>query len=126
MLDLPVHRPVLAKIVITPHSVQYLSLVRTIPLLFTRYRRISYSFAVSSVFSPSTYRTWSSVSIVRPANLIISSFSAGLAEDAARAADGNISLQLRNPEIDNTHLNEAGYTAMAYGVYEKGVELGYW
>ena len=47
-------------------------------------------------------------------------------EDAARAADGNISLQLRNPEIDNTHLNEAGYTAMAYGVYEKGVELGYW
>ena len=94
--------------------------------MFTRYRRISYSFAVSSVFSPSTYRTWSSVSIVRPANLIISSFSAGLAEDAARAADGNISLQLRNPEIDNTHLNEAGYTAMAYGVYEKGVELGYW
>lgn len=47
-------------------------------------------------------------------------------EDAARAEDGNISLQLRNPEIDNTHLNEAGYTAQAYGVYEKGVELRYW
>ena len=43
-----------------------------------------------------------------------------------KAKAGNISLQLRNPEIDNTHLNKAGYTAMAYGVYEKGIELGYW
>jgi len=47
-------------------------------------------------------------------------------DDRARAEMGDISLQLRNPEIDNTHLNEAGYKAMAYGVYEKGLELGYW
>ncbi len=46
--------------------------------------------------------------------------------DYARAKKGNISLQLRNPWIDNTHLNEAGYIALAHGVYEKGVELGYW
>ena len=43
-----------------------------------------------------------------------------------RAKSGCISLQLRNPWIDNTHLNEAGYTALAHGVYEKGKELGYW
>ena len=48
------------------------------------------------------------------------------AEDRARAREGNISLQLRNPEEDNTHVNEAGYIAMAHGVYEKGKELGYW
>lgn len=47
-------------------------------------------------------------------------------EDRTRAIKGNISLQMRNPEIDNTHLNEAGYTALAQGVYEKGKELGYW
>lgn len=47
-------------------------------------------------------------------------------EDRERAVKGNISLQMRNPEIDNTHLNEAGYTALARGVYEKGKELGYW
>ena len=47
-------------------------------------------------------------------------------EDVRRAKKGNISLQLRNPEIDNTHLSAAGYNAMAYGLYEKGIELGYW
>ena len=47
-------------------------------------------------------------------------------QDRERAVKGNISLQLRNPEIDNTHLNEAGYIALAQGVYEKGKELGYW
>ena len=47
-------------------------------------------------------------------------------EDRRRAGKGNISLQLRNPEIDNTHLSAAGYRAMAYGLYEKGKELGYW
>ena len=47
-------------------------------------------------------------------------------EDRERTVKGNISLQLRNPEIDNTHLNEAGYIALAQGVYEKGKELGYW
>ena len=46
--------------------------------------------------------------------------------DYMRAKSGCISLQLRNPWIDNTHLNEAGYTALAHGVYEKGKELGYW
>ncbi len=46
--------------------------------------------------------------------------------DYMRAKNGYISLQLRNPWIDNTHLNEAGYTALAHGVYEKGKELGYW
>ena len=46
--------------------------------------------------------------------------------DYMRAKNGCISLQLRNPWIDNTHLNEAGYTALAHGVYEKGKELGYW
>lgn len=48
------------------------------------------------------------------------------AEDRRRASKGNISLQLRNPEIDNTHLNAAGYTAMAHGIYEMGQVLGYW
>ena len=48
------------------------------------------------------------------------------AEDKERAKNGYISLQLRNPELDNTHLSAAGYTAMAYGIYEKGKELGYW
>lgn len=47
-------------------------------------------------------------------------------EDRKRAEKGNISLQLRIPEIDNTHLNDAGYTALAWGIYEKGAELGYW
>lgn len=47
-------------------------------------------------------------------------------EDRERAERGDISLQLRNPEIDNTHLNEYGYRALAQGVYEKGRELGYW
>lgn len=47
-------------------------------------------------------------------------------EDRARAEKGNISLQLRNPEIDNTHLNEMGYRAVAQGVYEQGKLLGYW
>jgi len=47
-------------------------------------------------------------------------------EDRIRAEKGNISLQLRNPEIDNTHLNEFGYTALAYGVYDTGKALGYW
>ncbi len=46
--------------------------------------------------------------------------------DLVRAERGYISLQLRNPRIDNTHLNEAGYRALAQGVYEKGIELGYW
>jgi lysophospholipase L1-like esterase len=46
--------------------------------------------------------------------------------DYMRAKRGYISLQLRNPWIDNTHLNEAGYYALAYGVFEKGKELGYW
>ena len=46
--------------------------------------------------------------------------------DYMRAKSGYISLQLRNPWIDNTHLNEAGYIALAKGVYEKGKELGYW
>lgn len=43
-----------------------------------------------------------------------------------RAENGCISLQLRHPEIDNTHLNDAGYRALARGIYEKGIELGYW
>ena len=47
-------------------------------------------------------------------------------EDRERAEKGDISLQLRIPEIDNTHLNDAGYTALAWGIYEKGAELGYW
>ena len=47
-------------------------------------------------------------------------------EDRLRAFKGNISLQLRNPEEDNTHLNEAGYRAVAHGIFEKGRELGYW
>ena len=47
-------------------------------------------------------------------------------EDRMRAEKGGISLQLRNPEIDNTHLNEYGYTALAYGVYDTGKMLGYW
>ena len=46
--------------------------------------------------------------------------------DRIRAEKGNISLQLRNPEIDNTHLNEMGYRAVAQGVYEQGKILGYW
>ena len=45
--------------------------------------------------------------------------------DYMRAKRGYISLQLRNPWIDNTHLNEDGYYALAYGVFEKGKELGY-
>ena len=47
-------------------------------------------------------------------------------EDRERAENGYISLQLRHPEIDNTHLNDAGYKALANGIYEKGAELGYW
>lgn len=47
-------------------------------------------------------------------------------EDRTRAVKGDISLQLRNPEIDNTHLNEYGYTSLAHGVYETGKALGYW
>ena len=47
-------------------------------------------------------------------------------EDRERAENGYISLQLRHPEIDNTHLNDAGYRALAKGIYEKGIELGYW
>lgn len=47
-------------------------------------------------------------------------------EDRERAEKGNISLQLRIPEIDNTHLNDEGYRALAWGIYEKGAELGYW
>ena len=46
--------------------------------------------------------------------------------DRIRAEKGNISLQLRNPEIDNTHLNEMGYRAVAQGVYEQGKILEYW
>lgn len=47
-------------------------------------------------------------------------------EDIERAERGDISLQLRKPEIDNTHLNAEGYIALAHGVYERGKELGYW
>ncbi len=47
-------------------------------------------------------------------------------EDIERAERGDISLQLRKPEIDNTHLNAEGYVALAHGVYELGKELGYW
>lgn len=47
-------------------------------------------------------------------------------QDHLRAEKGAISLQLRNPRIDNTHLNEEGYRALAQGVFEKGIELGYW
>lgn len=47
-------------------------------------------------------------------------------EDRERAQKGCISLQLRHPEIDNTHLNDEGYRALARGIYEKGAELGYW
>lgn len=47
-------------------------------------------------------------------------------EDRERAAFGLISLQFREPELDNTHLNAAGYTAMAHGIYELGQQLGYW
>ena len=47
-------------------------------------------------------------------------------EDRLRARKGSISLQFRNPEIDNTHLNEYGYIALAHGVYAKGKALGYW
>ena len=47
-------------------------------------------------------------------------------KDRERAEKGLISLQLRNYWIDNTHLNEYGYRAQAYAVYEKGIELGYW
>ena len=47
-------------------------------------------------------------------------------EDRERAEKGDISLQLRIPEIDNTHLNDEGYRALAWGIYEKGAELGYW
>ena len=48
------------------------------------------------------------------------------AEDRERAAMGLISLQFREPALDNTHLNAAGYTAMAHGIYELGQKLGYW
>ena len=47
-------------------------------------------------------------------------------EDRERAAFGLISLQFREPELDNTHLNAAGYTATAHGIYELGQQLGYW
>lgn len=47
-------------------------------------------------------------------------------EDRARAEKGNISLQFRNRGVDNTHLNEMGYRAVARGVYEQGKLLGYW
>lgn len=47
-------------------------------------------------------------------------------EDRARAEQGLISLQFREEENDNTHLNADGYTAMAYGIYELGQELDYW
>lgn len=47
-------------------------------------------------------------------------------EDIERAERGDISLQLRKPEIDNTHLNAEGYVALAHGVYERGKALGYW
>lgn len=47
-------------------------------------------------------------------------------EDRKRAEQGLISLQFRKTEYDNTHLNADGYTAMAYGLYELGCELGYW
>ena len=40
--------------------------------------------------------------------------------------DARIPNASRNPEIDNTHLNEYGYTALAYGVYDTGKALGYW
>ena len=33
---------------------------------------------------------------------------------------------VRKVNLDNTHLNAAGYTAQAYGVYELGIQLGYW
>ena len=48
--------------------------------------------------------------------------TAGLTETAA-SAEGCVSRQLR---ADWTHLNSYGYYAQAVGVYEKGVELGYW
>ena len=71
-------------------------------------------------------------STAHPAELIVNTPAEeinGLSEteeDRIRAEKGNISLQLRNPEIDNTHLNEYGYTALAYGVYDTGKALGYW
>ena len=51
---------------------------------------------------------------------------AGLGEtqaDRDAASRGCLSRQLRS---DWTHLNSYGYFAQALGVYEKGVELGYW
>ena len=47
-------------------------------------------------------------------------------QDQVRAEKGSISLQLRDPDLDNTHLNEYGYIALAHGVYDVGKELGYW
>lgn len=46
--------------------------------------------------------------------------------DQERAQMGYISEKLRKVNLDNTHLNAAGYTAQAYGVYELGIQLGYW
>ena len=46
--------------------------------------------------------------------------------DQERARMGYISEKLRKVNLDNTHLNAAGYTAQAYGVYELGIQLGYW
>ena len=46
--------------------------------------------------------------------------------DLKRAEFGYISEKLRIVEWDNTHLNAAGYTAQAMGIYEFGKSLGYW
>ena len=43
--------------------------------------------------------------------------------DTEAAAHGAISVQLRS---DWTHFNSYGYYAQAVGVYQKGIELGYW
>lgn len=46
-----------------------------------------------------------------------------LPTDAADASYGLVSIQLRS---DWTHLNSYGYYAQAVGVYERGIELGFW
>lgn len=45
------------------------------------------------------------------------------AEDLSMARHGCVSTQLR---ADWTHLNSYGYFAQAMGIYERGLELGYW
>lgn len=43
--------------------------------------------------------------------------------DEEAAKNGALSIQLRS---DWTHFNSYGYYVQAYGVYQKGVKLGYW